>query len=31
MVLICGPEPLEKSAKAALLEIGWGEEEMLFF
>jgi nitrate reductase (NAD(P)H) len=31
MVLICGPEPLEKSAKAALLEIGWKEEEMLFF
>jgi nitrate reductase (NAD(P)H) len=31
MVLICGPEPLEKSAKAALLEIGWKEDEMLFF
>jgi nitrate reductase (NAD(P)H) len=31
MVLICGPEPLEKSAKAALLELGWKEDEMLFF
>jgi nitrate reductase (NAD(P)H) len=31
MVLICGPEALEKSAKAALLGIGWREDEMLFF
>jgi len=31
MVLICGPEPLEKSVHAALLEIGWREDEMLFF
>ncbi|KAI7331031.1 Nitrate reductase [Hortaea werneckii] len=31
MVLICGPEPLEKSVHEALLEIGWREEDMLFF
>lgn len=31
MVLICGPEPLEKSVHAALLEIGWKEDDMLFF
>ena len=31
MVLICGPEPLERSVHAALLEIGWKEDEMLFF
>jgi nitrate reductase (NAD(P)H) len=31
MVLICGPEPLEKSVHAALLEIGWNEDDMLFF
>jgi nitrate reductase (NAD(P)H) len=31
MVLICGPEPLEKSVHAALLEIGWSEDDMLFF
>ncbi|KAF2723340.1 hypothetical protein K431DRAFT_28628 [Polychaeton citri CBS 116435] len=31
MVLICGPEALEKSVHHALLEIGWTNEEMLFF
>ncbi|GAB7332409.1 hypothetical protein MBLNU13_g04219t1 [Cladosporium sp. NU13] len=31
MVLICGPEPLEKSVHAALLEIGWTEDDILFF
>ena len=31
MVLICGPEPLEKSVREALLEVGWSEDEMLFF
>ncbi|TKA83955.1 Nitrate reductase [NADPH] [Friedmanniomyces simplex] len=31
MVLICGPEALEKSVHGALLEIGWGDEDMLFF
>lgn len=31
MVLVCGPEPLEKSVHAALLEIGWTEDDMLFF
>nr|POE67109.1 nitrate reductase [nadph] [Quercus suber] len=31
MVLICGPEALEKSAHKALLEIGWKDEELLFF
>ena len=31
IVLICGPEALEKSAHKALLELGWRDEEMLFF
>lgn len=31
MVLICGPEALEKSVHQALLEIGWKDDELLFF
>nr|POE94658.1 nitrate reductase [nadph] [Quercus suber] len=31
MVLICGPEALEKSAHKALLELGWKDEDLLFF
>ncbi|KJX97897.1 nitrate reductase like protein [Zymoseptoria brevis] len=31
MVLICGPEALEKSCHTALLELGWKDEELLFF
>lgn len=31
MVLICGPEALEKSAHQALLEIGWKDDDLLFF
>lgn len=31
MVLICGPEALEKSAHGALLENGWKDEDLLFF
>lgn len=31
MVLICGPEPLEKSVHQALLDLGWRDEELLFF
>ena len=31
MVLICGPEALEKSVHQALLEIGWTDDELLFF
>ncbi|KAK3670365.1 hypothetical protein LTR78_009718 [Recurvomyces mirabilis] len=31
MVLICGPEALEKSVHQALLEIGWKDEDLLFF
>jgi len=31
MVLICGPEALEKSCHKALLEQGWKDEELLFF
>lgn len=31
MVLICGPEALEKSCHKALLELGWRDEELLFF
>lgn len=31
LVLICGPEALEKSVHAALLNQGWRDDEMLFF
>lgn len=31
MVLICGPEALEKAAHQALLGIGWKDDDMLFF
>lgn len=31
MILICGPEALEKSCHAALLENGWKDDDMLFF
>lgn len=31
MVLICGPEALEKSVHKALLEQGWTDDELLFF
>lgn len=31
MVLVCGPEALEKSVHAALLDMGWPDEDLLFF
>lgn len=31
MVLICGPEAMEKSAHKALLELGWKDDDLLFF
>lgn len=31
MVLICGPEALEKSCHTALRELGWRDEELMFF
>lgn len=31
MALICGPEALEKAAHSALLNLGWREEELVFF
>jgi nitrate reductase (NAD(P)H) len=31
LVLICGPEALEKSAHAALNALGWKDEELMFF
>lgn len=31
MILICGPEALEKSSHAALLNLGWRDEDLLFF
>lgn len=31
MVLICGPEALEKSCHVALRELGWRDEELMFF
>ncbi|KAL1628717.1 hypothetical protein SLS56_005709 [Neofusicoccum ribis] len=31
LVLLCGPEALEKSAHKALNEMGWKDEDLLFF
>ena len=31
LVLICGPEALEKAAHKALNEQGWKDEELMFF
>ena len=31
MVLICGPEAMEKSVKAIMLNLGWKEDDLLFF
>ncbi|KAL8660316.1 MAG: hypothetical protein Q9202_006658 [Teloschistes flavicans] len=31
MVLICGPEALEKALHAALKDVGWKDEQLLFF
>ncbi|KAG7120671.1 hypothetical protein HYQ45_009343 [Verticillium longisporum] len=31
MVLICGPEAMETSAKTILLGLGWKEDDLLFF
>lgn len=31
MVLICGPEALEKAIHAALLEQGWTDDQLIFF
>ena len=31
MVLICGPDALEKSIHIALIEQGWGDDQLLFF
>ncbi|KAL2038025.1 hypothetical protein N7G274_009245 [Stereocaulon virgatum] len=31
LVLVCGPEALEKSIHGALKEQGWGDEQILFF
>ncbi|KAG9236186.1 putative nitrate reductase [Amylocarpus encephaloides] len=31
LVLICGPESLEKSVKGVLNGMGWGDEDLLFF
>lgn len=31
LVLVCGPEPLEKAVRTALAEQGWKDEEMMFF
>lgn len=31
LVLVCGPEALEKATHTALLEQGWKDEELLFF
>jgi nitrate reductase (NAD(P)H) len=31
MVLVCGPEALEKTVRSWLVGAGWAEDEMLFF
>ncbi|KAI5795280.1 nitrate reductase [Geopyxis carbonaria] len=31
MVLVCGPEPMERGVRADLTEMGWAEGDMVFF
>lgn len=31
MVLVCGPEPMERSVKENFIEMGWTNEDLLFF
>ncbi|KFH44580.1 Nitrate reductase [NADPH]-like protein [Hapsidospora chrysogenum ATCC 11550] len=31
MVLICGPEPMERTVKEVFLEMGWADDDLLFF
>lgn len=31
MVLVCGPEPLERLVRESFLDMGWKEEDLLFF
>lgn len=31
LVLVCGPEPLEKGVRASLASLGWKEDDLLFF
>ncbi|TDZ65180.1 Nitrate reductase [Colletotrichum trifolii] len=31
LVLVCGPEPLEKSVRSTLLDLGWKGDDLLFF
>lgn len=31
MVLVCGPEPMEKSVKTIFGKMGWGDSQLLFF
>lgn len=31
MVLICGPEAMEKSVHEILTSLGWAEDDILFF
>ena len=31
LVLICGPEAMEKSMHVALLELGWNDDQLVFF
>ena len=31
MVLVCGPEPLEKSVHVALKDQGWADDQIMFF
>lgn len=31
MVLVCGPEALERSVRGILQDLGWKEEDLLFF
>ena len=31
LVLVCGPEPLEKSVREFFVELGWRQDDLLFF
>ena len=31
LVLVCGPSPMEKSAREIFLEMGWAQDDLIFF
>ena len=31
MALICGPEPMDRTVNEVFLEMGWADDDLLFF